>query len=89
MYYVRYALTNQDFESMVYEEYFIYDTVGMIGSVGGTFGNYLSDMHLKKHFLIHEFLKTFFHFRNVHRIFIYWNSSMDIFISQKIQPNYL
>ena len=38
MYYVRYALTNQDFESMVYEEYFIYDINGMIGSVGGTFG---------------------------------------------------
>ena len=37
-YYVRYALTNQDFESMVYEEYFIYDINGMIGSVGGTFG---------------------------------------------------
>ena len=42
MYYFAYKLTNQDFESMVYEEYFIYDTVGMIGSVGGTFGTYLN-----------------------------------------------
>ena len=41
MYFLWYKLTNQDFESMVYEEYFIYDTVGMIGSVGGTFGDYL------------------------------------------------
>ena len=38
LYHLRYRLTNQDFESMVYEEYFVYDTVGMIGSVGGTFG---------------------------------------------------
>ena len=37
----KYKLVNQDLNSMVYEEYIIYDTVGMIGSVGGTFGNYL------------------------------------------------
>ena len=41
MYFLWYKLANQDFESMVYEEYFIYDIVGMIGSVGGTFGDYL------------------------------------------------
>ena len=40
MYYLKYRLNNQDFESMVHEEYFIYDTVGMIGSVGGTFGTH-------------------------------------------------
>ena len=44
MYHFRYALTNTNFESMVYEEYFIYDTVGMIGSVGGTFGIFLSNL---------------------------------------------
>ena len=43
MYYLKYRLN--DFETMVYEEYFIYDTVGMIGSVGGTFGTYLSELH--------------------------------------------
>ena len=43
MYFLRYRLN--DFETMVHEEYFIYDTVGMIGSVGGTFGTYLSELH--------------------------------------------
>ena len=38
----KYKLVNQDLNSMVYEEYIIYDTVGMIGSVGGTFGNFLN-----------------------------------------------
>ena len=38
MYNFAYRLTNQDYESMVYEEYFIYDTVDMIASVGGTLG---------------------------------------------------
>ena len=42
MYAFEYRSSNQDFELMVYEEYFIYDTVGMIGSVGGTFGTYLN-----------------------------------------------
>ena len=31
-------LRNEDFASKVYEEYFIYDAMGMIGSVGGTLG---------------------------------------------------
>ena len=39
-YRLRYILNNQEFESMVYEEYFIYDTIGMIASIGGTLGNY-------------------------------------------------
>ena len=43
MYSLKYRLN--DYETMVYEEYFIYDTVGMIGSVGGTFGTYLSELH--------------------------------------------
>ena len=43
MYSLKYRLN--DIETMVYEEYFIYDTVGMIGSVGGTFGTYLSELH--------------------------------------------
>ena len=42
IYHLDYELTNQDYESMVYEEYFIYDIDGMIGSVGGTFGTYIS-----------------------------------------------
>ena len=37
-YHFCYRLNNQDFETVVHEEYFIYDIVGMIGSVGGTFG---------------------------------------------------
>ena len=39
VYKFRYVLRNEDFASKVYEEYFIYDAVGMIGSVGGTLGN--------------------------------------------------
>ena len=39
-YHLQYRLTNHDFELMVYEEYFIYDTNGLIGSVGGTLGAY-------------------------------------------------
>ena len=38
VYEFRYVLRNEDFASKVYEEYFIYDAVGMIGSVGGTLG---------------------------------------------------
>ena len=34
----KYKLINQDFQSKVYEEYLIYDAIGMIGQVGGTLG---------------------------------------------------
>ena len=37
-YYLKYTLTNPDYVSKVYEEYYIYDTIGMMGSVGGTLG---------------------------------------------------
>ena len=37
-YRIFYRLTNNNFEAKVYEEYLIYDTIGMIGSVGGTLG---------------------------------------------------
>ena len=42
VYHFSYTLNNQDFEAALHEEYFIYDIVGMIGSVGGTFG---MDLH--------------------------------------------
>ena len=49
-YHLRYLLNNPDFEAMVYEEYYIYDTIGMIGAVGGTLGNititYISKLNL-------------------------------------------
>ena len=38
LYHFKYRLTNNDFEAMVYKEYFIYDAIAMIGSVGGTLG---------------------------------------------------
>ena len=38
-YYLQYTLTNPDYVSKVYEEYYIYDTIGMLGSVGGTLGH--------------------------------------------------
>ena len=37
-YYLSYTFNNEDFKTNVYEEYFIYDFMGMIGSVGGTLG---------------------------------------------------
>ena len=38
MYHLVYKLTNNNDISKVYKEYYIYDTIGMIGSVGGTLG---------------------------------------------------
>ena len=38
MYHLVYKLTNDDDISKVYKEYYIYDTIGMMGSVGGTLG---------------------------------------------------
>ena len=40
-----YTLTNNDLMSNVFEEYLIYDFIGMIGSVGGTLGNFLSKIN--------------------------------------------
>ena len=37
-YFFSYILTNDEFISNVFEEYLIYDVIGMIGSVGGTLG---------------------------------------------------
>ena len=37
-YWILYRLTNNNFAANVYEEYLIYDAIGMIGSVGGTLG---------------------------------------------------
>ena len=39
LYYLHYRLVNQDFKAKVYEEYLVYDAIGMTGSVGGTLGN--------------------------------------------------
>ena len=36
-----YQLTNDNFMSKVYEEYLIFDAIGMIGSVGGTLGMFI------------------------------------------------
>ena len=41
MYIMIYVLSNQDFELIVYEQYLIYDTIGMMGSVGGTVGMFI------------------------------------------------
>ena len=38
IYLLEYKLINLDFAAKVYEEYLIYDEIGMIGSVGGTLG---------------------------------------------------
>ena len=42
-YFFTYILTNDDFMSNVFEEYLIYDVIGIIGSVGGTLGKLLSE----------------------------------------------
>ena len=44
MYYcLSYVFNNDEFLSNVYVEYLIYDTIGMIGSVGGTLGMLLKE----------------------------------------------
>ena len=40
-YHFMYYLVNQDFVSLVNEEYLIYDAIAMIGSVGGTLGIFI------------------------------------------------
>ena len=40
-YYLSLKLINQDLVATVFEEYLIYDFIGMIGSVGGTLGIYM------------------------------------------------
>jgi len=40
-----YILTNNEFMSNIFEEYLIYDFIGMIGSVGGTLGKFLSKIN--------------------------------------------
>ena len=40
IYWLECKLTNQDFVAKVWEEYLIYDIIGMMGSVGGTLGRY-------------------------------------------------
>ena len=40
-YFLSYTLTNDEFMANVYEEYIIYDTFDMIGSVGGTMGMFV------------------------------------------------
>ena len=41
IYWLEYKLTNQDFVAKVWEEYLIYDIIGMMGSVGGTLGIFI------------------------------------------------
>ena len=41
IYFLVCSLANQDHMSKVYEEYLIYDAIGMIGSVGGTLGMFI------------------------------------------------
>ena len=41
IYELEFKLTNQDFVAKVWEEYLIYDIIGMMGSVGGTLGSFI------------------------------------------------
>ena len=41
-YLLYHKLINNNFDAKVYEEYLIYDTIGMIGSVGGTLGMFIN-----------------------------------------------
>ena len=41
VYWLQIELTNQDLLSKVFEEFLIYDVIGMIGSVGGTLGMFI------------------------------------------------
>ena len=56
VYYYNYVLTNQDLVAKVYEEYFIYDAIAMIGSVGGTLGIFIFKIILLKLSIEKEFI---------------------------------
>ena len=45
LYFLHYRLVNQDFKAKIYEEYQVYDAIGMVGSVGGTLGLYINMMN--------------------------------------------
>ena len=41
LYFLHYRLINQDFKAKIFEEYLVYDAIGMVGSVGGTLGKFI------------------------------------------------
>ena len=86
MYIMIYVLSNQDFELIVYEQYLIYDTIGMMGSVGGTVGMFIWNNYLSYSLFWYFFCIDFaFIFRNVYWTLYDWPNFMDIFMFQKMQ----
>ena len=86
MYIMIYVLSNQDFELIVYEQYLIYDTIGMMGSVGGTVGMFIWNNYLSYSLFWYFFCTDFaFIFRNVYWTLYDWHNFMDIFMSRKMQ----
>ena len=84
IYFITYLLSNEDFTLTMFEQYMIYDAIGMIQSVGGTDGMFINFFFLV--FMIYyHFLFSFIHLRNVYWILYDWLHFMDIFTSQKVQ----
>ena len=77
IYLLEYTLVNLDFAAKVYEEYLIYDEIGMIGSVGGTLGMHASQDCSKVFFIKYLF------FRHVCWILHNWNCFLDPNLHQK------
>ena len=91
IYFITYLLSNEDFTLTMFEQYMIYDAIGMIGSVGGTVGMFIKflDRQLTIYFGFHDllsyFIFFFIHLRNVYWILYDWLHFLDIFTSQKVQ----
>ena len=71
LYFLHYRLINQYFKAKIYEEYQVYDAIGMVGSVGGTLGMYINIMidycNMKK-YLVSQVLRNFCFY---HQVYIY------------------
>ena len=81
-YWLKLRLTNDDFLCKVFEEYLIYDSIGMIGEIGGTLGKICTFFFLICISWNSKILNI--HFRNVHWILNEWPCFMDTFIPQKV-----
>ena len=64
IYFITYLLSNEDFTLTMFEQYMIYDAIGMIQSVGGTEGMFIKflDRQLTIYFGFHDLLSFFIFF---------------------------
>ena len=66
IYFITYLLSNEDFTLTMFEQFMIYDAIGMIQSVGGTNGMFIKflDRQLTIYFGFHDLLSYFIFFHS-------------------------